>query len=93
MNDEKLEDIMKEMPQYQAIDSSIAKLEANYEASLAVVNQIVAELEEIETLEQAYVAYGKLIGMGMFGLGTFNTAICYDDNTIGYTIHFPFAVE
>ena len=93
VNDEKLEDIMKEMPQYQAIDSSIAKLEANYEASLAVVNQIVAELEEIETLEQAYVAYGKLIGMGMFGLGTFNTAICYDDNTIGYTIHFPFAVE
>ena len=93
VNDEKLEDIMKEMPQYQALDSSIAKLEANYEASLAVVNQIVAELEEIETREEAYVAYGKLIGMGMNGLGSFNTAICYDDNTIGYTIHFPFAVE
>ena len=91
VNDMKLEEIKKEMPQYQAIDSSIAKLEANYEASVAVVDQMVAELKEIETLEQAYVAYGKLIGMGMVGLGTLNTAICYDDNTIGYTIQFPFA--
>ena len=93
VNDVKLEAIKKEMPQYQAINSSLAKLEANYEASVAMVNQIVAELEEIETREEAYVAYGKLMGMGMSGLGTFNTAICYDDNTIGYTIHFPFAWE
>ena len=62
VNDEKLEDIMKEMPQYQAIDSSIAKLEANYEASVAVVIQIVAELEKIETREQAYEALASSSG-------------------------------
>ena len=65
VNDVKLEDIKKEMPQYQAINSSLAKLETNYEASVAVVNQILAELEKIETREQAYEAFGKLIGMGI----------------------------
>ena len=56
VNDAKLEDIKNEMPQYQAINSSLAKLETNYEASVAVVNQIVAELEKIETREQPYEA-------------------------------------
>ena len=91
VNDAKLEDIKNEMPQYQAINSSLAKLETNYEASVAVVNQIVAELEKIETREQAYEAFGELIGMGITSLAMVNTAVCYEDNTVGYSIHFPIA--
>ena len=93
MNDEKLKAIKDDMPQYQALRSSLAKLETNYEESVALVNGLVAELAEIETREQAYVAFGKLIGLGITSLGTFHTAIYHEDNTIGYSIYFPVEEE
>lgn len=93
-NNEKLNAIMNNMPEYAAIDSSIEKLEENFDEAVAFITEVVTELVgDIKTKEDAFVAFGRAIGMGINDFGTITTAICYDDNTIGYSIHFPIAGE
>ena len=93
-NTKQLKAIMNEMPEYKAIDSSIEKLEANYDEAIAFITQTVTELVGgIQTKEDAYVAFGKAIRMGITDFGTIYNAVCYDDNTIGYSLYFPIEEE
>ena len=93
-NNERLKAIKNDMPEYEAIDSCIEKLEENYDAAIAFITELVTEIVgDVKTKEDAYVALGKAIGLGINDFGTITTAICYDDNTIGYSLHFPLADE
>ena len=89
-NDKKVQEIKDNMPEYKALKNSLSKLNANAAISEAIVAEILNRLfGNIETKEQAYVVFGKLISLGLSEFGTINTAICSEDNTVGYSINLP----
>lgn len=89
-NNKKVQEIKDNMPEYKALKSSLSKLNANAAISEAIVAEILNRLfGNIETKEQAYVVFGKLISLGLSEFGTINTAICSEDSTVGYSINLP----
>lgn len=94
VNNPKLAAIKNEMSEYKALREALTKLEANYETSTALVDAVVEALvDNIETKEDAYLAYGAAIRLGIKEAGNIHVAVCYDDNTLGYFIRPSFALK
>ncbi|MBO5733009.1 MAG: hypothetical protein J6R38_05275 [Alistipes sp.] len=86
-NDPRLEAVKDNMPEYKAIRSSLAKLEAQEDYSSACIEGLVEALVgNIQTKEDAYEAYGKAIKLNIIQLGALQAAVSYTDFTIGYSI-------
>ena len=83
--DQYLEAVKAAMPQYQALQKDIQYCEQNKQTSVGIIPVISDKLlKDVKTKEDAYVAYGKAIRLGINASGRLYTAINYDDNTIGY---------
>ena len=83
--EENLDAVKDEMPEYAILREDLDKCEENLEASTQLVVDIVTNmLGNIKTKEDAYVAYGKAIRMGISSIATMYLGICRDDNTFGF---------
>lgn len=83
--DQYLEAIKAAMPQYQALQKDIQYCEQNKQTSVGVIPVIADKLlKDVKTKEEAYVAYGKAIRLGINESARLYTAVNRDDNTIGY---------
>lgn len=80
----KVQSIQESMPEIKALQQAGANLEKNLEASMLLVEEVVKDLlSDATTKEDAYVAFGKAIRLGIPSIATLHTAVC-DDNTLGY---------
>ena len=90
VNDARIEAIKASMPEYEILYNNVANCEKNFDASIEAVTAIVQDVvANIKTKEDACVAFGKAIRLGIPTAATLHTAICQDDNTIGYCFALP----
>ena len=86
-NDPRLEAVKDNMSEYKAIRSSLAKLEAQEGTSAAFIESLIEALVgNIQTKEDAYEVYGKILKLNIEHLGALQVAVSYDDCTIGYSV-------
>ena len=79
-----VQESMSEIKALKQGESNIKKKE-NIEAATALAEEIVAGLlSNAETKEDAYVAFGKAIRLGVSSVATLHTGICREDNTFGF---------
>ena len=79
-----VQESMSEIKALKQGEANIKKKE-NIEAATALAEEIVAGLlSNAETKEDAYVAFGKAIRLGVSSVATLHTGICREDNTFGF---------
>ena len=90
----KLQVINEAMPEIKALMQAGANREKNLEASIQLAEEVVnALLADATTKEDAYVAMGKAIRLGISSIATLHTAICREDNTFGFYFFTPLIPE
>lgn len=83
--DENLDEIRDIMPEYDTLANDIQKCDENLEASTQLLTNIVmGMLGSIKSKEEAYVAFGQAIRLGITSAGSIYTGVCHDDGTIGF---------
>ena len=88
----KVQAVKDTMPEMQALIQGGSNRDKNFEASVALADEIVKGLlEEAETKEDAYVVFGKAIRLGVSSVATIHTGICREDNTFGFYFVPPVA--
>ena len=93
-SDAYLEAVKDEMPQYAILGEDLDMCEENSEASLEIVIKIATDMaNNIKTREDAYIAYGQAIRMGITAAAGLHLGICRDDNTLGYFFLPPTVAE
>ena len=92
-NTEKVQAIRATMPEMNALQQSGANRDKNLAASVQLAEEIVKSLLEVETREDVYVAFGKAIRLGVPSIASLHTAICHEDNTIGFYFTPPVPEE
>ena len=81
---EQVEAIKENMPAYKTLYQGVANRKKNFDASVQYIIDLVQGMfNEVETKEEAYVAFGKAIRMGIPSAATLLTGVCQEDNTIG----------
>ena len=84
-SDENLDAIKDIMPEYEILGNDIEKCDENLEASTQLLTDIVmGMLGNIKSKEEAYVAFGQAIRLGITSVGSIYTGICREDGTIGF---------
>lgn len=85
VNNARVQAIQEAMPEIKALVQAGANIEKNIDASIALAEEIVTTLlAEAETKEDAYVAFGKAIRLGVPSFASLHTGICSEDNTLGF---------
>ena len=83
--DAKVQTVQETMPEVKALKQGGANLKKNENAATALAEEIVKGLlSDAETKEDAYVAFGKAIRLGVPSVATLYTGICREDNTFGF---------
>ena len=81
----KVQIVQESMPEMKALAQGGANLKKNEKAATALAEKIVKGLlSDAETKEDAYVAFGKAIRLGVPSVATLYTGICREDNTFGF---------
>lgn len=83
----KVEVVKESMSEIKALNQAGAniKKKENFEAATALAEEVVAGLlSDAVTKEDAYVAFGKAIRLGVPSVATLYTGICRDDDTFGF---------
>lgn len=89
-NSAKVQVVMEAMPEYKALKQAGANREKNLEASVLLVEEIASGLlADATTKEEAYIAIGKAIRLGIPSIATLHTARCREDNTLGFYFMLP----
>ena len=79
-----VQESMSEIKALKQGEANIKKKE-NIEAATALAEEIVEGLlSNAETKEDAYIAFGKAIRLGVSSVATLHTGICREDNTFGF---------
>lgn len=87
VSEEKVDAIKSQMKEYELLSKAIANNANNQAASNELIEQITEELlGNIETKNDAYIAFGKAIRMGFATIGEIHTGICTEDFSLGYLI-------
>ena len=93
-NSAKVQVVMEAMPEYKALKQAGANREKNLEASVLLVEEIASSLlADATTKEEAYIAIGKAIRLGIPSIATLHTARCLEDNTLGFYFMLPYPKE
>ena len=93
-NSAKVQVVMEAMPEYKALKQAGANREKNLEASVLLVEAIASGLlADATTKEEAYIAIGKAIRLGIPSIATLHTARCREDNTLGFYFMLPYPNE
>lgn len=93
-NSAKVQVVMEAMPEYKALKQAGANREKNLEASVLLVEEIASSLlADATTKEEAYIAIGKAIRLGIPSIATLHTARCREDNTLGFYFMQPYPKE
>ena len=93
-NSAKVQVVMEAMPEYKALKQAGANREKNLEASVLLVEEIASSLlADATTKEEAYIAIGKAIRLGIPSIATLHTARCREDNTLGFYFMPPYPKE
>ena len=86
----KVQIVQETMSEMKALAQGGANLKKNEKAATALAEEVVKGLlSNAETKEDAYVAFGKAIRLGVSSAGTLHTGICREDNTLGFYILPP----
>ena len=81
----KVQVVKETMPEIKALMQAGANREENFEASIQLAEEVVNSLlADATTKEEAYIAFGKAIRLGIPSIATLHTAICREDNTLGF---------
>ena len=85
LTEARVQTVKESMPEIKALKRGGANLKKNFDASIALAEEVVQGLlTDAETKEDAYIVFGKAIRLGVPTVATLHTGICYEDNTFGF---------
>ena len=83
----KVQSVQESLSEMKALKQGGAniKKKENVDAATVLAEEVVRGLlSDAETKEDAYVAFGKAIRLGVSSVATLHTGICSEDNTFGF---------